>query len=308
MSSGDKQASLAVTITSAATKRAQLDEAGRCYRLLHGYGEGLPGVTIDRYQDIAAIRYRPDRQPLLAAIADALHSLADFRLITARERGNSPGAAKPTPTVLAGEMPNQLVVREEAPWSLLLNFRRAGNPGIYLDARGGRDWIAENSRGRRILNLFSFTGTLGIAAATGGARSVIHVDNHGPVLSWAKKNVRLNGLRVDDRDFEKRDVTTKLRADAKAGRRYGGIILDPPPGLGEPAVQTFELARECAPLVADEGWLMCFFHHDPRPRADIEAEVSRATGLSVCWRGASGSDFVEPDETTRLKITAFERR
>ncbi len=299
------------SIRSAAKRRQPLLDAGiYTYRLLHGYGEGVDGLTIDRYEDAAAIRYRSDIEPRLPAIAGALVTAGDFTLITARHRrfGSEPRA-------LVGDIGTERVEKREGDLRLLLHFSRRGNPGIYLDARPIREWLMKNSADRRVLNLFSFTGSLGIAAARGGAASVVHVDSHGPTLAWAKANCELNGLPVDDRDFARINVYQHLRKQSNGRRRYGGIILDPPPGPSSPRGKdrspgergVAALAPLAARTLEPGGWLLCFLHHDMRPRDVIESEIATACELEVGWRGESGIDFPEATKSTQLRVTAFFR-
>lgn len=207
------------------------------------------------------------------------------------------------------------VVREHG-LRFAIDLLRAGNPGLYLDARPVRAWIRRNSAGRRVLNLFAFSGSLGVAAAAGGARPVVHVDSHGGALDWCRVNAELNQLAIDQRDLARMNIYQHIRR-AQAGRqRYGGIILDPPPGPAEPRRKdrtpglrgTLALVSPAARMLEPGGCLLCFHHRDSRERVAIEEEVvaaARPVRLELLWWGESGDDFPEPDARRGLRVSAW---
>lgn len=287
--------------------RARAGLGSRCHRVLHGWGEGCPGLEIDRYGDAAVIEHSPELAPLVGEVVPALLACHAFEAVAARPRGF--GTA---PTALRGALDRRVV--EEDGIRFAIDLGRAGNPGLYLDARPARGWIRAHSAGRRVLNLFAFSGSLGVAAALGGARSVTHVDSHPGALDWCRRNSELNGVAVDRRDLARMNIYQHLRR-AQAGRqRYDGILLDPPPGPPEPRPKdrtpgrrgVAALAPLCARMLAPGGWLLCFFHHDRRPGDQIEVEIAAAApGLEVLWRGGAGPDFPELDPARALRVTAF---
>lgn len=300
-------------IAAALAAREELARSDQldCYRLLHGWSEGCPGLEIDRYGGAVVIEHRADLAPLLPEVLAALDAHRRFERVVARPRRL--GGA---PVALRGALEPREVVCEDG-LRFAVDLARAGNPGLYLDARPARRWLRTAAAGRRVLNLFAFTGSLGVAAAAGGARSVTHVDSHAGALEGCRRNSELNGIAVDRRDLARINIYQHLRR-AQAGRqRYDGIILDPPPGPEEPKPKDRTPGRRgvsaLAPLVArmlaPGGWLLCLFHHAGASRDELEGEVRAAAGvpLEIGWRGESGPDFPEPDERRRLRITAFVR-
>jgi 23S rRNA G2069 N7-methylase RlmK/C1962 C5-methylase RlmI len=155
-----------------------------------------------------------------------------------------------------------------------------------------------------------------VAAAVGGARAVVQVDSHRGALDWCRINSTLNQVAVDERDLARMNIYQPIRR-AQAGRqRYGAIILDPPPGPIEPGHKdrtpgrrgTQALIPLAARMLEPGGWLLCFFHRDPRGQAELEAEVAAAAGagrLQLLWRGASGPDFPQPDRRRALRVIAW---
>ena len=185
---------------------------------------------------------------------------------------------------------------------------------FYLENLSG--WIRANSSGRRISNLFAHTGSLGVAAAAGGARSVVHVDNKKSPLDAAREHHVLNDLPVDSRSFIVGNVYQQLARARRGTVALDGIILDPPPVVPrklaprKPKGQDYpQLSSLAAPLLSVGGWLLCFFSRFDRTRAEYERDVldHAGTPLEVIWRGTSGVDFPAIDAEQKLRMTVFER-
>ena len=298
---------LASSIHSAWERRDLLhgDPDLNTYRLFHGYSEGRPGFVIDRYGDVALLSNKDEDRGECAIAVKALQSLGDFSCIAVKECGGEARA-------LIGALPSESFAVVEDGLQYTVEVWAAGNPGLYLDARPARRWIRENAEGRRILNLFSFAGSLGVAAMAGGARSVVHVDTQKRALKRCEANHRLNEQSIDHRDLACEDVIAHLRSAHASGRRFGGVIVDPPPiKEGSPAdlrgLTVVGLASQVAKVLDREAWMLCFFHHDPHSWDELEAAVIDASErpLEVLWRGQAGVDHFEPDERRSLRLSAL---
>jgi 23S rRNA (cytosine1962-C5)-methyltransferase len=274
------------------------------YRLFHGYSEGLVGLEVDRYGDTAIITSKGADASLFAAVADCLFELGAFPTIIAKERGKPPLAIR-------GTLPSAPQVVLEHGLRFAVETWAPLNPGLYLDARPARTWLREHSQGMRILNLFSFAGSLGVAAMAGGARSLTHVDTQKRALKRCGANHALNAQHVDHRDLVCEDALRFLGRALSGSRRFGGVIVDPPPNREGKRqggnLSPIALAAKTLPLVEPGGWILCFFHHDERSWDELEAGGFEAVGteLDVTWRGQSGSDFPEVDEHRRLRLSSF---
>ncbi len=278
------------------------DPTTTAYRLFHGYGEGGPGILIDRLGDTALIENRgADREDVETA-ASFLKSLGLFQTIVLKQRGSQPSA-------LLGTLPSEPSKVLELGLAYWIEAWAPRNPGLYLDARPARAWLRDNCKDRRVLNLYSYAGSLGVAAMAGGARGVIHVDTQKRALARCQENHKLNDQRTDARDCERLDVEKMLRKAASKGRRFGGIIVDPPPpGLSAQDVATPISLAPLLAKVADEGaWILCFFHHDKRSWDELENTMGEALGrrFEPLWRGRSGRDFPESSQERDLRLSAF---
>jgi 23S rRNA (cytosine1962-C5)-methyltransferase len=302
---------LADRLLTASALRADLhaDPKQTAYRLFHGYGEGCPGLCVDRLGDALIVTHTPDlEEAAQSALQPLISSLAPTLVVTKPRRGRG------EPKALLGEPVDALEVLDNG-LTFQIEPLAKRNEGLYLDARPARAWLLENSRERRVLNLFAYTGSLGLAAAAGGARWVTHVELQKRQLKRAKQNHLLNDLPVDDRNLVREDLYKHLRRAAKRELQVDGIILDPPPmvparGSHRPPGQDYTtLIPLTAPRLTPGGWLLCFFHRKERTLADYEAEIQSASPvpLEVLARGASGTDYPEDDPQAKLRFTAFVR-
>lgn len=100
--------------------------------------------------------------------------------------------------------------------------------GLFLDHRDTREMVRENAVGRKVLNLFSYTGAFSVYAAAGGAASTVSVDLSNVYLNWAKENMELNSFTSSAHTFINADVFKFLKESKEKGDRYDLIVLDPP--------------------------------------------------------------------------------
>ena len=220
-----------------------------CCRLIHGEGDGLPGVIVDLYGKFAVLKlYSAGLLPHRAALLDALRGEVPLEGIYGRDEGGADELAagegggdeadEPEPDSKAGkrpvkgqvlwgkEPPDPIVVTEHG-MKIAVDVRRGQKTGFFLDQRENRLALRRYAKGRRAINCFSYTGGFSVAAALGGAREVVSVDRDEEALKLATKNFELNGLKVPHR-AEATDVVEFLTDQKKAGQRWDLIVLDPP--------------------------------------------------------------------------------
>ena len=115
---------------------------------------------------------------------------------------------------------------QEGPMRFIVNLSDRLDTGLFLDHRNTRARVREESGGKRVLNLFAYTGSFTVAAATGGARSTTSVDLSATYLDWAERNLALNGVRGASHELVRADC---LRWLDEARGRWDVVVLDPPP-------------------------------------------------------------------------------
>ena len=213
-----------------------------CYRLFHGSVEGHAGLTIDRYGELLLVQcfHSPLAAEALAAI-EAFYAtrLPGLTLVyNDRSHANS-RIGNPLPP---DQLEAAMAAREmrEMGVSYRIAGRHAGqDPWLFLDLRAARRRVMQEAPGKSLLNLFAYTGGVGIAAAKAGARFVVNVDFADSSIMIGKENMRLNALPVRPR-FVKCDAFAAMRQYSGIGQpeRVRGKIMPPFPKL---EAQTFDL-------------------------------------------------------------------
>ncbi|MEX2596053.1 MAG: class I SAM-dependent rRNA methyltransferase, partial [Salibacteraceae bacterium] len=161
------------------------DKHTNAYRLVHGEGDGLPGLIIDIYADTAVI------QPHSKGMERLLQTLS----ITLIEMGFKNTIHKPTgkgtTSVLVGAVSERIQIREN---DMIFNVDvvNGQKTGFFLDQRESRALIGKYARDKNVLYVFSYTGGFSIAAALAGAKKVISFDASSKALDIAMENAALN--------------------------------------------------------------------------------------------------------------------
>lgn len=131
----------------------------------------------------------------------------------------------------------------------LVNLSDYLDTGLFLDHRLVRKRVGELAQGRRVLNLFAYTGTATVYAARGGAASTTTVDLSNTYLEWARRNLALNGFHGRRHELIRADVLEFLRAEQ---RSWDLIFCDPPTFSRSKAMTgTFDVQRDHLPLLEE---------------------------------------------------------
>ena len=117
---------------------------------------------------------------------------------------------------------------EESGLSFLVNLSAYLDTGLFLDHRPTRAMVRAESAGLTVLNLFAYTGSFSVYAASGGAESVTSVDLSNTYLAWAERNLERNGFSGDRYPLLRSDVRAYLDEAASKGRKWSLIVADPP--------------------------------------------------------------------------------
>ncbi len=168
----------------------------------------------------------------------------------------------------------------------------AGQVGLFPEHAQRLGWLADRVAARthsgdgvEVLNLFAYTGLATLALARAGAR-LTHVDSARPSVAWARRNATLNGLQGSPIRWIVDDARAYARREARRGRRYTGIVLDPPTyghGIGGAAPWRLEadlsdLLRTAATLLTPDGFLLLTAHAEgsgPERLAELVAAEFR---------------------------------
>jgi 23S rRNA (cytosine1962-C5)-methyltransferase len=279
-------------ISDAWERKHSLWEKTGAIRLLNAEASGTPRIVLELYGKHAVLF---DYGVAGNAEADWIESLRGhaprwmrsfgFESVSRLDRTRAGDSGRSGNDALAGDPPESITIREQA-LAFRLEPRHPRNVGLFLDTRELRRELFEHASGARVLNLFCYTGSLGLAALAGGAAEVTQVDISARYLDWARENVRLNTLPEERCRFSKMDSERYLDWATKKGLRFDHIILDPPVfsrfdgKVFRWAEDYFRLAEKCAALLAPGGIL-----HAVTNYAEIRPSEF-ATALTAAFRAA----------------------
>jgi len=252
-------------------------------------GEGDAGRTFLHVQEYAAPEEIPEadvrrrRNELLSAAREVFDVPAEQVALKTRERGKGGSKyARPGRPQLRGEL---LVVRENDA-RLQVNLFDYLDTGLFLDHRPLRRHMAGESRGKRFLNLFGYTGVASVQAAVAGADSTTTVDLSSTYLEWCAANLSLNGFGGAQHRLVQADALRWLEAERN---RYEVIFCDPPTFSNSARADDFDIQREhvrllraCVERLTTEGAL--YFSNNFRRfklDADAVAEFARCEEISA---------------------------
>lgn len=200
-----------------------------CFRLVHGEGDFLPGLIVDIYGDTAVVQaHSPGMHFERARIAEALTLLPDagIRNVYYKSETTLPFKANldPQNDYIVGSYQGNIALENGLKFNI--DWLRGQKTGFFIDQRDNRALLEKFARGRRVLNMFCYTGGFSVYAMRGGALSVDSVDSSAKAAALTDANIELN-FPGDERHHTHALDAFKFLNDMETGR-YDLIVLDPP--------------------------------------------------------------------------------
>lgn len=299
-------------LDAALTLRKQLAPAETdALRLVHGEGDRLPGVVVDRYGEHAVLKLDGDailawRDVIEASLRERLPALGVNTLLRRSGRGEH----KQVELVFGGRPEGLTEIREHG-MRLLVDLLHGQKTGMFLDHRPNRARTREliaslvaDGDAPRVANLYGYTGGFSIAAGLGGAASVVTVDVAAPALELATTAWLRNGLDPARHHTAAVEVERWL-ADQRERRSFDLVVADPPSFASKQASRDRALAAYRAlhaaalPTVREGGYYLAASCSSRVDRAAFEDTLLRAARsvaveLQVLERGGAGFDHPVP--------------
>jgi 23S rRNA (cytosine1962-C5)-methyltransferase len=216
-------------IAQAVRLRTRIAPETTAYRLIYGEADRLPGLIVDRYDDVLVMQTLSSgmdrRKEMLAdLLCEATASVRVYLRNDAKSR--SLEGLSPVTGFLRGDGGTTIEVREGAA-RFLVDIARGQKTGWFCDQRENRLAAARLTAGQRVLEVFCHTGAFGIQAALAGASHVEGLDVSEEALVLAREHARLNG--VQERClYRAADAFEELRRLEHTGRQFDVVLLDPP--------------------------------------------------------------------------------
>jgi len=270
-------------------------------RLVFSEADALPGLIVDQYDRWLVIQIRSaGMERLHQAVLELLQELLQPAGILERsdKEFREEEGLEPVSRVVSGTVPDRIQIDEDG-LRFLVDPHRGLKTGFYLDQRPTRrrlrQWVQP---GQTVLDAFSYTGSLGIAAASRGAR-VVCVEQQEPFVALAKENAALNGV-ADRIDWVAGNAFYWLDAKAKEGASVDWVFLDPPAlakAKGEAAKARralHHLLTQALALLGPDGRLMlslCTYHLLGLVEEIVRIAAAEGAGrLQVCEQWLQAED------------------
>jgi 23S rRNA (cytosine1962-C5)-methyltransferase len=276
-----------------AKRLARLDrDKTNAFRWVHGEADGLPGIHVDLYDQVAVVRFdgagaRAFYRDLDRMLADCSAPLALSQVVDREQRGGNLG---------------EIEVRENS-IRFIVDLGRGQKGGLFLDQRENRLAVAGRAAGKSVLNLYGYTGGFSLYAAAAGATRTDTVDIAQPALATARRNFQLNQLSLDQAGFHATDALAFLDEAARRAKRWDIVVSDPPSFAPSrralPAARRayFRLHQLAATVVAPGGLLCAASCSSHFPRDEFLSSVEQgaaAAGRSFRLESVTGAGFDHP--------------
>lgn len=292
-------------IGAANARRSGLAARTNAWRVVHGEGDGLPSLVVDRYDDLIVTQL--SSAGIEACRTDIVGALIDLfspsGILARNDAGSREREGLPRETVLLhGDVPREIEIDEygvkylAAPWT-------GQKTGAFLDQRENRHLIGQLARGAA-LDCFSYHGSFAMHLAR-NADTVTALDVSAPALERAAENARRN--RLGNIDFVVADAFEFLRERERDGTRYDTIVLDPPafaknkPSL-QGAIRGYKDVNMRAMRLLKPGGLLytasCSFHLTRPLFLDMLRSAAADSGRRVILRELTGQPVDHPELLT----------
>lgn len=263
-----------------ALRQTMLADNVSAYRLVHGENDGLPGLTVDVYGDLAVLAITSHgmeglRETIAELIVEITGCTAVFEVSVghARQQEGLPERR----AWLLGERDLPVEVQEHG-FRYLVDPSQGHKTGFYLDQRPQRAWVQQLCANKRVLDLCCYSGGFTLAALRGGAKHVTSVDASATALDLLGQHLALNELNDGERHVSRKaDVFEMLKTPPE--EPYDLVILDPPAlaksvRKNDKALRGYRhLNRDVAPWVKNGGLLLTFSCSGVVSSADFRQSV-----------------------------------
>ena len=190
------------------------------------------------------------------------------------------------------------------------------SPGLFLDQRENRQWIAAHAEDKRVLNLFSYTSGFSVVSALAKAQEVTTVDVSKNFIEWSKRNFELNGLDPEKYEFFVSDCLVFLKGTVRRKRKFNLIVCDPPSfGRSQNGVFSIsknfeELVLNCLMCLEKNGLLLLCTNYEKWTSGDIHLRLNKLKSqfsFKILDAPPQGLDFELPDEEPLMKSVVIRK-
>jgi len=293
------------------------------YRFIFGESDGFPGLIADVYEQVLVIKlYSEIWWPYLSGFVEKLIAISGTTAVVlrlSRKLQQSASQVLKDGSVIYGQLSDELVLFKEHGIRFTANVIKGHKTGYFLDHRHNRKRVGELSKGKDVLDVFSYAGGFSVHALANGAKSVTSLDISAQAIEVAKFNANLNphkgrhNVLVGDAFEELKKFITK-------GQLFDIVVIDPPSFAKQASEVSLakkkyaELAQLGARLTKNNGKLIlasCSSRLTAQAFKDVTSAALAATGMSFHLEDVTLHDVDHPigfPEAAYLKCLYFQRK
>lgn len=278
-------------------------------RLFHGRGglhAGFEFLNIDWLNPVLLLTlYEPQEEGWEALLIAELASVApvEMQSLVVQRRYQKPAVFE----TVYGAPVERFAVSEQG-LSYQLDFAAGMHSGLFLDMALARQWVCNEAKGKKVLNLFSYTCAFSLAAIAGGAQSVVNIDLSRLSLNRGRESHRLNNHEMNRVTFLGHDIFKSWGKLKRLGP-FDLVIVDPPSyqkGSFVLAKDYARVAKQLPALLADKGEVLaCLNDPDQSPEYLVKLFAEHCPELSFQQRLPNPAAFADRDENRSLKVMLF---
>ena len=263
-------------------------EKTNAFRLIHGEGDGCPGLIMDLYKDVLVfqahtIGMHRDRDEIVEAIKKVLGKKIKAIYDKSRETLPTEYAQKCTNGYVFGEVAVPYTVKENG-ISFSINWITGQKTGFFIDQRENRALLAKYAKGKSVLNTFCYSGGFSLYALEAGAASVISLDASAKAIDLVNANIELNKMQ----DLQHEAIVGETLPYLKANEdEFDIIVLDPPAfaksmNAKHKALQGYQKINELALKKIKKNGLLFTYSCSQVITRDLFYNMLVAAGIAVC--------------------------
>ncbi|MEJ7778064.1 MAG: class I SAM-dependent rRNA methyltransferase [Daejeonella sp.] len=238
------------------------------YRLIFSEADFIPGLIVDQYADFLSVQILTSGvEQIKHIILDELQKLLSPKGIFDRSDASArahEGMEASSGGILSGLGPPEFVSVKENGIIYQVNIANGQKSGFYCDQRDNRKLVASHSKGKKVLDCFSYSGGFSLNAFRAGASEVLSVDSSALAIDTLKRNIEINSFNHIPHRLIQSDVNKQLRIFREEGEKFDLIILDPPKYAPSRSALTkasraYKDLNRLAMLLLEKGGLLATF-------------------------------------------------
>lgn len=297
-----------------------IDRRLRLYPELHYktlrwiHDEGTP-LRLDKFLDVTVAGWWRNSKPTIDELT-ALEKLFSINDISNWLLLHYSGQ-RTQDQVLIDHCPHESWIAFEGPLQFLMRKDSGLSCGLFLDQRDNRNWVLKNSKNKKVLNLFAYTGGFSVAAAVGAATHVTTVDLSKTYTQWCKENFSLNNLQPETHSFYSMDSFEFLNYADRKNLQYDLIICDPPSFSRSKNGRIFRIDKDfpqlitsCLKVLAPKGTLIFCTNYEKWTSTEWLHEINASLpseNIKMTYKTPFNWDF-EMGPQTHMKTFFLEKK